>query len=468
MSAGWICPGRKSVSYFPAVASRGRARKPPPVDAAAIGRFRRLLGGGGAAAVDSFAVLDLLKGCFSEPIARQAHTIITKLGMGGVVFLRTALISLYSRTGQLADAHEVFVGVSGPEKNAACWTSLIAACVGNGEPQVALRFFREMQAAGVEPDKVTLTAALSACADLGALASGAWIHAYAVRLTDKKNNKKKSFSGDLILRNALINMYTKCGDISNARRLFDLGPHRDVTTWTSMIVGYALNGRAEEALKLFGELQATQQRSHLVSPNQVTFVGVLMACSHAGRVGEALQHLRSMREEYRVEPQISHYGCVVDGLCRAGRLQEALEFAEAMPIRPNAVVWRTLLGACAARGELAGAARARRRLLEMEPQREHAGDDVAMSNAYAAAGVWGAKEGVRRRRRREPGCSLIELEGRVHEFVAGDRRHPRRREIVHLLQGIAEISSTPSSEKIGLPAFREEFGLFSISGSKIF
>lgn len=458
--------GRKSVGYFPAMASRGRPRKPPPGDAAAIGRFRRLLGGGGAASVDSFAVLDLLKGSCFEPIARQAHALITKLGMEGVVFLRTALISLYSRTGHLADAHQVFAGVHLPEKNAACWTSLIAACVGNGEPQAALRFFREMQAAGVQPDEVTLTAALSACADLGALAAGAWIHAYAVRLTEKRK-KKKGFSGDLILRNALINMYAKCGDISNARRLFDLGPQRDVTTWTSIIVGYALNGRAEEALKLFGELKAAQQQSHRVSPNQVTFVGVLMACSHAGRVDEALRHLQSMREEYHVEPQVSHYGCVVDGLCRAGRLQEALEFAEAMPIRPNAVIWRTLLGACAARGELASAVGARRRLLELEPQREHAGDDVAMSNAYAAAGLWEAKEAARRRRRRrEPGCSLIELEGGVHEFVAGDRRHPNRREILHLLQGIAEISSSPS-EKIDLPACRQEFRLFSISPSKI-
>ncbi|CAA6658735.1 unnamed protein product [Spirodela intermedia] len=403
MSAGWICPGRKSVSYFPAVASRGRARKPPPVDAAAIGRFRRLLGGGGAAAVDSFAVLDLLKGCFSEPIARQAHTIITKLGMG----------ALYSRTGQLADAHEVFVGVSGPEKNAACWTSLIAACVGNGEPQVALRFFREMQAAGVEPDKVTLTAALSACADLGALASGAWIHAYAVRLTDKKNNKKKSFSGDLILRNALINMYTKCGDISNARRLFDLGPHRDVTTWTSMIVGYALNGRAEEALKLFGELQATQQRSHLVSPNQVTFVGVLMACSHAGRVGKPCSTCgacgRSTAWSRRSPTTAAWWtGFAARGACRR-------RWSSQRPCRSGPT--RSSGGRCSARAPLAVSWPAPR------------------GPAQAAGNGAAARARRRRLRRRRPAASP----------PAGDRPPPpgHRRDLLHSLIGKDRPSRIP-------------------------
>ncbi|KAJ4974010.1 hypothetical protein NE237_007184 [Protea cynaroides] len=342
---------------------------------------------------------------------------------------------MYSAIENLDDAHRLFDEI--PSKNVVCWTSLISAYVNNGKPNKALKLFRQMQMENVEPDQVTVTVALSACADLGALDMGGWIHAYVCHY--------QGIEADLCLNNALINMYAKCGDIRKARRLFDGAKQKDVTTWTSMIIGHALHGQTEEALELFAKMEEGNkhrkrnrnngdQRNKLVLPNQVTFIGVLMACSHAGLVEEGKHYMKSMKENYGLTPQISHYGCMVDLLCRAGLLEEAYGFIMDMPIQPTAVVWRTLLSACSLHGNIELAANIRHLLHELEPS--HTGDDVTMSNTYAAAGLWNHKLTVRDQMMqwRTPGCSSIEVGSSVHEFVAADNNHPLRRDIYAILE----------------------------------
>ncbi|OVA12223.1 Pentatricopeptide repeat [Macleaya cordata] len=337
---------------------------------------------------------------------------------------------MYSAFGSLDDAHQVFDEI--PSKNVVCWTSLISAYVDNGKPSKALKLFRQMQIESVDPDQITITVALSACADLGALEMGGWIYAYARR--------KQGFEVDLCLNNALINMYAKCGDVRTARRIFDRVKVKDVTTWTSMIVGHAIHGQAEEALELFREMRTDDNSStgsKLIHPNEITFIGVLIACSHGGLVEEGFHHLESMTKRYTLKPRISHYGCMVDLLCRAGLLKEAYDFIMEMPISPNAVIWRTLLGACSLQSNIELGENVRHQLLELEPA--YVGDDVTMSNTYAAAGMWDEKVVVRNRvkQRRAPGCSSIEVESEVHEFVAADKKHPQCRVIYEVLGGMA-------------------------------
>lgn len=372
---------------------------------------------------------------------KQMHALVINFGFEPIIFLQTSLISMYSATGNVADAHNMFDEI--PSKNLISWTSVISAYVDNQRPNKALQLFRQMQMDDVQPDIVTVTIALSACADLGALDMGEWIHAYI---------RHRGLDTDLCLNNSLINMYSKCGEIGTARRLFDGTQKKDVTTWTSMIVGHALHGQAEEALQLFTEMKETNKRarknkrndeheSSLVLPNDVTFMGVLMACSHAGLVEEGKQHFRSMKEDYSLRPRISHFGCMVDLLCRAGLLTEAYEFILKMPVRPNAVVWRTLLGACSLQGDSNGngnsnikiCSEARRQLLELEPS--HVGDNVIMSNLYAAKGVWDKKMLVRNqiKQRRDPGCSSIEVGIDIKEFVAADDQHPCMPQIYEIL-----------------------------------
>ncbi|KAL6009058.1 hypothetical protein ACLOJK_022285 [Asimina triloba] len=391
-----------------------------------------------SSAIDSFTILHMLKACTktsSMTEGKQVHSLVVKLGFESIIFIQTALINVYSTAGRLEDAHHMFDEIF--PKNVVCWTALISAYVDNGRPNTALDLFRRMQLENVEPDPVTVTILLSACTHLGALHMGAWIHSYIAR--------KNTLKWDLCLKNALINMYAKCGNIETARKLFDAMSQRDVMTWTSMIVGHALHGQAEEALRLFAEMKDKRNAAKndntavidLVIPNEVTFIGVLMACSHAGRMEEGLQHLESMNEDYHLKPQVSHYGCIVTLYCRAGLVEEAYAFMQRMPIPPNAVLLRTVLGACSLFGKVELGERIRHKLLELEPN--FTSDIVTMSNMYASAGMWLEKSLVRKemkKQRRDPGCSLIEVEGRVHEFVAADRKHPLKREICGILEGL--------------------------------
>lgn len=397
----------------------------------------------GISSIDSFSLLFVIKACTQKSLpieGKQMHALVFKLGFETNIFLQTSLIDLYSALGDIGDAHHVFDEI--PTKNVVCWTALISGFVDNQKPNKALQVFRQMQIGNVEPDQVTLTVALSACVDLGALEMGEWIHTYV--------NRRKELSKDLCLINALINMYAKCGDIEIARRLFDSTKKKDVTTWTSMIVGHALHGQAEEALGLFAAMKEENKRTRakktsydswsgfLIVPNDVTFIGVLMACSHAGMVEEGKKHFRSMIEDYGVKPRLSHFGCMVDLLCRSGLLQEAYDLILDMPVQPNAVLWRTLLGACGTRGNIDLAAEARAQILELEGSR--VGDNIIMSNIYAAKGMWDEKIDVREKmkQQRAPGCSSIETGSLINEFVTADDDHSLKREIYEALGYLIE------------------------------
>ncbi|XP_072980449.1 putative pentatricopeptide repeat-containing protein At1g74400 [Typha angustifolia] len=388
--------------------------------------------------VDCFAILDLLKtstnaSCRIRGI--QAHGFIIRLGFEPNIYLQTSLIRMYSETGYLTDAQHVFDEMT--LRTAVTWTSLISAYVKNGMPKRALELFRKMQMEKIEPDPVTVTAALSACSDLGALDVGKWIHSYICR------HWKDCINEDLILQNALVNMYAKCGNIQAARHLFNVAKQRDVTTWTSMITGLALHGQPKEALRLFAEMRTDLiGGSHdlKIIPNYVTFIGVLMACSHAGLVNEGWHHWVSMQRDYGIKPKITHFGCMVDMLCRAGLIEDAYAIINRMPMLPNAMIWRNLLSACSLHHNIEIGSLARSKLLELEPH--HVGDDVMMSNTCAIAGLWDQKLGIRKRckRRRAPGCSLIEVENRTSEFAAIDRRNLRTRKLQDVIESIAENS----------------------------
>ncbi|KAI4335969.1 hypothetical protein L6164_014555 [Bauhinia variegata] len=381
--------------------------------------------------IDSFSFLFALKACtqkHSTVQGKQLHCLVIKFGYEAVIQLQTSLLNMYSERGNLHDAHQMFDEI--PSKNIICWTSLISAYVDNQKPSKALQLFRQMQINNVVPDQVTVTVALSACADIGALEMGEWIHAFV---------RRKGLNRDLCLNNALVNMYAKCGGIITARRLFDSTRNKDVTTWTSMIVGHALHGQAEEALKLFSEMNTMRVKKKqnasncLIVPNDVTFIGVLMACSHAGLIEEGKYHFKSMTEDYGIQPREPHFGCMVDLFCRAGHLRDAYDFIRKMPVSPNAVMWRTLLGACSLHGDIELGAEVRRKLLELEPN--NVGDNVAISNIYGNKGMWYKKMIVRNqiKQSRTPGCSSIEVGSVVSEFVTADDDHPSKTEIYDVL-----------------------------------
>ncbi|KAH1128985.1 hypothetical protein J1N35_000363 [Gossypium stocksii] len=309
------------------------------------------------------------------------------------------MITAYAKRGEMESARKLFNEVL--KKDVVTWNAMIAGYVLSGECKKALEMFEEMKTVGERPDEVTMLSLLNACADLGDLQVGMKIHWSLSEMV--------SSSGfNVLLGNALIDMYAKCGSIGRALKVFRDMREKDVSTWNSVIGGLAIHGHAEESINLF-----TQMRRSKVRPNEITFVGVLVACSHAGRVNEGRQYFKLMRDGYNIEPNIRHYGCMVDMLGRAGLLDEAFKFIDSMLIEPNAIIWRTLLGACRIHGNVELGRRANVRLLKI--RQDESGDYVLLSNIYASKGEWDRVEKVRKMMddtgvRKDAGYSLIEAE----------------------------------------------------------
>lgn len=311
------------------------------------------------------------------------------------------MITGYVKQREMESARKLFYEV--PKRDVVTWNAMIAGYVLCGSNEQALQMFEEMRSVGERPDEVTMLSLLSACADFGDLEVGQKIHFSLLELC----------SGELsiVLGNALIDMYAKCGSIERALRVFQGMRDRDVSTWNSIIGGLAFHGHAEESIKMFMKMRRLKIR-----PTEITFVGVLVACSHAGKVEEGWGYFILMRNEYGIEPNIRHFGCMVDLLGRAGRLNEAFEFIDSMEIEPNGIIWRALLGACRIHGNVELARRANERLLKM--RKDHSGDYVLLSNIYASRGEWDGVEKVRKLMddtgvRKERGWSVIEADDRA-------------------------------------------------------
>ncbi|XP_074569149.1 pentatricopeptide repeat-containing protein At2g20540 [Curcuma longa] len=322
------------------------------------------------------------------------------------------LITAHARLGQMRKARNMFDRM--PERTVVSWTALISGYTSVGCYSDAVEAFNEMQSEGLEPDDISIVSVLPACAHLGALELGKWIHAFC----SKHRLLEKTF-----ICNALMEMYAKCGNIDQARQIFDSMRVRDVISWSTMISGLATHGRAFDAIKLFMEMENDTR----VKPNCITFLGLLSACSHAGLVDEGMQYFSSMKNVYGIDPEIEHYGCMVDLLGRAGCIRRAMELVNNMPFTPDVSIWGSLLSSCKTHGDLETAVDVTERLLELEP--EDTGNYVLLSNIYAAAGRW---DGVAKMRKlvrsmnmkKIPGCSLIEVNNVVQEFVAGDESNP--------------------------------------------
>ncbi|XP_043708043.1 pentatricopeptide repeat-containing protein At5g44230 [Telopea speciosissima] len=340
----------------------------------------------------------------------------------------TSLIVAYAKSGDMEVAGELFDGL--PEKDMVVWTAMVTGYTQNARPKEALRLFERMWEAGVETDEVTLVGVISACAQLGAGKYARWIRNVAVHTgLDPTTN--------VVVGSALIDMYSKCGSVDEAYQVFEMMRERNVYSYTAMIVGFAMHGQADAAMRLFHEMEQTETR-----PNRVTFIGVLTACSHAGLVEQGLHLFASMQEVYGITPSADHYACMVDLLGRAGHLEEAYELVKTMEIEPHGGVWGALLGACRIHGNPDIAEIAVGHLFELEPN--GIGNYVLLSNIYASAGRWDDVSRVRKLIRKKgmkknPACSWVEANnGVIHEFFADDMTHPRSNEIKQALEELLE------------------------------
>ncbi|KAK4772291.1 hypothetical protein SAY86_014066 [Trapa natans] len=323
-------------------------------------------------------------------------------------FIGSALIDMYGKCGDLISARRIFDGMM--SKDATIWNAMITGYAQNGMADEAITLFNCMKETGVEPNKITLTIVLSSCASAGALDLGKWVDNY-VSMYNMKN--------DVYIGTALIDMYAKCGSLDDALNAFESMPQKNDVTWNAMISALAFHGRAEDALALF---KLMLKEGGTVCPNDITFVGVLSACVHAGFVNEG-RYLFNMMDEFGLEPKIAHFSCMVDLFSRAGLLYEAWDFITKMPGQPDEVLLGTLLGACQKRRNAEIGERVIQLLLEMEPS--NSANYIISSKLYADLKKWNESARLRLLMRdrgicKVPGCSWIEIKSILHEFHAGD------------------------------------------------
>lgn len=309
------------------------------------------------------------------------------------------IISAYANIGELDSCWKVFDEM--PERDLPMWNSMMDALVRCGQSHDALELFRQMEVAGFTPNCVTMLAVLSACGDAGNLEFGRWTHTHYV-------NDPTYNCSSLRVKTALIDMYSKCGRVDLALNVFDGIETKDTFSWTAIICGMAVNGQGDTALALFDGMEKAK-----VKPDEVTFIGVLCACSHVGLVKEARGYFNSIVKDHGLTLKIEHYGCMVTVLGRAGNLVEARLLIETMPMKPNTVVWRSMLDACRIYGATDMAKWAARHL-EAAVQARDDDSYVTLSNVFAEDGMWSEVERVRGLmkeigRKKRWGCSVVHV-----------------------------------------------------------
>ncbi|TKY73202.1 Pentatricopeptide repeat-containing protein [Spatholobus suberectus] len=376
---------------------------------------------------------------------QQFHSHILRLGHVSDVYVVSSLVAAYSKHGAIRAARRVFD--ESPNSNVACWTSIVtgycncglvdqakelfdaiperndvsysamvSGYVRNGRFREGIELFRQLKIScvGVRPNSSLLVSVLSACAAVGAFEEGKWIHSYV-----DEHEHENGLEYELEFGTALIDFYTKCGCVQPAEQVFGKMKTKDVTAWSAMILGLAINARNHEALELFVKMEKVGPR-----PNAVTFIGVLTACNHKDLWGVAMRLFRYMSDKYGIVASIEHYGCVVDVLARSGKIEEALTFIKSMPVEPDGAIWGSLLNGCLLHGHVELGHRVGKYLIEFEPG--HSGRYVLMANVYASMGRW---EGVfEMRKLMKERCvpavsawSFIEIDETVHKFVVDDR-----------------------------------------------
>lgn len=354
--------------------------------------------------------------------ARKVHGRVLKSGTDSMVLnVKNTIADAYSKCGSLDDVRKVFDRIE--VRDVVSWTTMLTAYSECFQWEEALAIFSKMRKEGSTPNQFTFSSVFAACASLCFLDFGCQVHGLLL---------KSGLDADKLVETALMDMYAKCGNITEAEKVFCSISKPDIVSWTAIISAHAQHGNMGHALRMFKRMELLG-----IHPNGVTLLCVLFACSHGGMVEEGLNYFQQMEETYGLVPQMEHYACIVDLLGRVGRLNEAMEFIQNMLIEPTDMVWQTLLGACRVHGNVELGQIAAKKILSITP--EYSAPYVLLSNTYMEKGSF--RDGIRMRTvmkrqgvKKEPGWSWISVNGEVHKFYSGDKNHPRKDQIYFMLQ----------------------------------
>ncbi|XP_038722471.1 pentatricopeptide repeat-containing protein DOT4, chloroplastic [Tripterygium wilfordii] len=410
--------GEKSVvSWTSMIAGYARGG----VSDGAINLFHRMAEGG--VRPDAVTLTTIVHACAcsgSLENGKYIHDYIKENNFQSSIFVSNAFMDMYAKCGSMEDAKSLFLEM--PMKDIVSWNTMIGGYSKNCLPNEALNLFIAMLQES-RPDGRTMSCILPACASIAALERGREIHCYILR---------NGLDSDQHVANALVDMYAKCGALVLARSLFDVIPTKDLISWTVMIAGYGMHGWGKEAICAFNDM-----RSAGIEPDEVSFISILYACSHSGLLDEGWRFFNLMRNEFKITPMLEHYACMVDLLARTGKLSKAYEFIKTMSIEPDATIWGALLCGCRIHHDIKLAEKVAERVFELEP--ENTGYYVLLANIYAEAEKWEDVKKLRQKigqkaLKKNPGCSWIEIKGKVNIFFAGDSSHPQAKRIESLLK----------------------------------
>ncbi|RID61816.1 hypothetical protein BRARA_E00931 [Brassica rapa] len=337
------------------------------------------------------------------------------------------MITGFIRNGEVDRACVLFHRM--PEKNVISWTTMITGYVQAKENENGLKVFSNMLRDGcVKPNVGTYVSVLSACSDMAGLVEGRQIHQLVSKSVHQKNE---------IVTSALINMYSKCGELVAARKIFDSGmvSQRDLISWNSMIAVYAHHGLGKEAIEMYD-----QMRKHGFKPSEVTYLNLLSACSHAGLVDKGMEFFEELVRDKSLSVREDHYTCVVDLFGRAGRLKDVFKFINSVDAKPSGSVYGALLSACNVHGEVSIASEVVKKVLETGA--DDAGTYVMMSNIYKRSGKREEAAEMRmkmkeRGLKKPPGCSWVKVGFGWHAFVVGDFSHPQFEALYWVVTGLS-------------------------------
>lgn len=377
--------------------------------------------------LNQFTYASILSVSYSLPAfeeGKQLHSHIIQIGFDSNMFVGSALVDMYAKSGSLQYARQVLDKM--PQQDVISCNAMIERYLQHGHSEEALKLFCQMQHTGLKPNETTFASIVSVCANLAVLEHGRHIHAHIFCM---------GFESPMSVVNALVTMYAKCGGIKDARKVFKKMIECDVVSWNAMIVGHAQHGDGVETLRLFEQMLLTSIRQ-----DAITFLGVLSACSHTGLVDRGHYYCHSMRHEHNITPRMDHHACMIDLLGRVGHLYEAEDFINKMPFEPDVSIWVALLSACRVHGNIDIGKCVTQLLFDLEPQNTFA--YVLLSNIYFAAGRWDDAAKVRKMMKdkdakKKLGFRWIEVKNRVHAFMSEDRTHPQIEEVHTMLNTLA-------------------------------
>ncbi|WOL09503.1 hypothetical protein Cni_G18256 [Canna indica] len=358
--------------------------------------------------------------------------------------MESYLIGMYAKSGSVQIARRLF---DGKKSDKVTWNSMIAGYSRSGQTEDAIAVFKDMLKESQTPNAITLASILPACSPVGGIQTGEEIHGFAIR---------HYFDNNVFVGTALVDMYSRCGQISFAERIFDGMAEKNTVTFTTMLSGLGQHGLGEKALTLFCSMKESGVR-----PDAVTFVALISACSYSGLVDEGLAVYEAM-EEFGLVATLEHHCGVVDLLGRAGRVEDAYEFAKRLGDDGNfAEIWGSLLAACRVHCKFQLGELVADKLFELGEGKGFAGYHVLLSNVYAAERNWNNVDRVRKEMRerglrKEPGSSWIEVGDSSHRFMSRDQMHPENDRIYAMLQGLVLEMKSPGYETLE-PYLAHEF-----------